>query len=380
MKSDFSVKLTPTNQMGGDMKKIECTIRFITPAFLGDAEQNGAWRSPPFKALLRQWWRVIVAREHGYDYRTVREAEGLLFGHAWLEKTGRGVWAAQSRVRMRLDRWRTGELTQWPKDHKIPHPEVQKTPAIGSHLYLGYGPLTFTKGTVLQKQCAIDVGEEARLRLGFPVREEPTLMKTLQLISWFGTAGSRSRNGWGSISLNHGRLVSQRDLLHGKADDFLKDLTRPLKECLSQEWPHAIGRDDKGPLIWKMPNSRDNWSEAMKDLAQVKIVFRTRLPFNGAGGDFFDRHLLAYPVTHHDVRAWGKKSRLANQLRFKVIQEEGGKYTPVAYHLPCGLPRELLDKLNTREREKLTPAHQAEVWRQVHEKIGQHMIRIQGGR
>ena len=34
------------------------TVRFTTPAFLGDAEQNGAWRTPPFKALLRQWWRV----------------------------------------------------------------------------------------------------------------------------------------------------------------------------------------------------------------------------------------------------------------------------------------------------------------------------------
>jgi hypothetical protein len=33
-------------------------VSFTTPAFLGDAEQNGQWRTPPFKALLRQWWRV----------------------------------------------------------------------------------------------------------------------------------------------------------------------------------------------------------------------------------------------------------------------------------------------------------------------------------
>lgn len=31
------------------------TLRFLTPAFLGDAEQNGRWRTPSLKALLRQW-------------------------------------------------------------------------------------------------------------------------------------------------------------------------------------------------------------------------------------------------------------------------------------------------------------------------------------
>lgn len=32
-------------------------LRFQTPAFLGNAQQQGPWRTPPFKALLRQWWQ-----------------------------------------------------------------------------------------------------------------------------------------------------------------------------------------------------------------------------------------------------------------------------------------------------------------------------------
>lgn len=28
-------------------------VRFLTPAFLGDAEQTGQWRTPPFKERLR---------------------------------------------------------------------------------------------------------------------------------------------------------------------------------------------------------------------------------------------------------------------------------------------------------------------------------------
>lgn len=31
-------------------------LRFQTPAFLGNSQQQAQWRTPPLKALLRQWW------------------------------------------------------------------------------------------------------------------------------------------------------------------------------------------------------------------------------------------------------------------------------------------------------------------------------------
>ena len=34
-------------------------LRFQTPAFFGNAQQQGQWCTPPFKALLRQWWQVL---------------------------------------------------------------------------------------------------------------------------------------------------------------------------------------------------------------------------------------------------------------------------------------------------------------------------------
>ncbi len=43
------------------MKKLEYQVAFTTPAFLGNADQQAQWRTPPFKALLRQWWRVVHA-------------------------------------------------------------------------------------------------------------------------------------------------------------------------------------------------------------------------------------------------------------------------------------------------------------------------------
>lgn len=40
------------------MQTRDYTARFLTPAFLGNAGQDGQWRTPPFKHLLREWWRV----------------------------------------------------------------------------------------------------------------------------------------------------------------------------------------------------------------------------------------------------------------------------------------------------------------------------------
>jgi CRISPR-associated protein Cmr1 len=49
------------------MRTFEYTLRFNTPAFLGNAEQNGQWRTPPIKAQLRQWWRVAHAADNRFE-------------------------------------------------------------------------------------------------------------------------------------------------------------------------------------------------------------------------------------------------------------------------------------------------------------------------
>ncbi len=52
------------------MRQMKYRIEFLTPAFLGNAEQSGQWRAPPFKALLRQWWRVVWAQRHRFKEKT----------------------------------------------------------------------------------------------------------------------------------------------------------------------------------------------------------------------------------------------------------------------------------------------------------------------
>ncbi|HLB30968.1 MAG TPA: hypothetical protein VJN91_05515, partial [Gammaproteobacteria bacterium] len=132
------------------MKKLEYTVSFTTPAFLGNAEQQAQWRTPPFKALLRQWWRVVYAADHEFNVNVsdMRREEGQLFGHAWLEDdhdaNSRPAKARKSLVRIRLSRWEIGKLRQWEHLGSVGHPEVKFS--VGSDLYLGYGPVTLPKG------------------------------------------------------------------------------------------------------------------------------------------------------------------------------------------------------------------------------------------
>jgi CRISPR-associated protein Cmr1 len=346
-------------------KTLEYRLSFATPAFLGNAQQQAQWRTPPIKALIRQWWRVVKAPQVRFNIAELRNEEGSLFGTASDEGKEQSHC---SHLRLRLSGWDDGKLTTWPVgEPKINHPEKGQ---VGSDLYLGYGPLVFVKGagTVLgvskssgQKRTAIDDKAQAELRLMFPDAYAPELIATLQLIAWFGTLGSRSRNGWGALQMLHEQLKS---LTRSNLEEF--QVTRSLTDCLQEDWPHAIGKDGAGPLVWKTRVTGD-WRQVMKELARIKIAFRTQFKFEsgGDGARIERRHVLAYPVTNHNPRPWVNQERLANQLRFKVARTTDGELEGVIVHLPCKVPDELLRKLDIRDQKFLRTSELA-VWQAVH--------------
>lgn len=336
------------------MKSAQFKLLLLSPAFLGDAHQSGVWRTPPIKALLREWWRVAAAPESGYDHRSLRETEGLLFGNAWLEPDAdKNSRFCKSRVRMALERWDEGKMRTWvTQDPQVPHSEVHdregRSRPVGSQLYLGYGPLTFQKGTKIKANAALQAGETNTLDLAWPEADTDAIAHTLQLIDWFGTLGGRSRNGWGSLSLGLEPLATGHALLTA--------VVRELKACLKLDWPHAIGSDNKGPLVWESKDSFADWKVAMTFLARTKIGFRTSLKFEGGEPHRQPqkRHVLAYPVTHHKVSGWGNETRLANQIRFKLVSTEGNKLKARIYHTPHKSPLAIgnIDELA--------------VWQQIH--------------
>ncbi|MFN3786427.1 MAG: RAMP superfamily CRISPR-associated protein, partial [Thiothrix sp.] len=209
------------------MQELFYTVSFTTPAFLGNAEQQAQWRTPPFKALLRQWWRVAAAPQFNYDHHALREAEGILFGQAH-EGDNR-----KSLVRFRLSQWDSGKLTRLKNSETVVHQEVQYNRGnIEANVYLGFGPVS-TRG--LAKPPAIEPEKQtAELWLGFPDANDEKIKQAVRLMGWFGTLGSRSRNGWGSL---------QMDGIQSPQAADLTPFSRSLSQCLQLDWPHAIGRD-----------------------------------------------------------------------------------------------------------------------------------------
>jgi CRISPR-associated protein Cmr1 len=327
------------------VKQFNFAVCFNTPAFLGNAEQNAQWRTPPFKSLLRQWWRVAYAAQHGFkpnDLATMRREEGLLFGVA---SDGEGE-SRKSQLRIRLGKWVDGTLKGWDglEQGAVTHPEAEKANyKVGPHAYLGYGPLDGRGGTKSNRKgnAAIQAGDTAVLSIAMPtthqdselrrVLEEngPSVEQALRLIDRFGTLGSRSRNGWGSLA-----LLPLPQAGEGWGEGALP--LRPWQDCLDRDWPHAIGQDSKGALIWQTA-PHDEWKALMKTLAELKISMRRLFLFppTQPDGEVHDRHWLSYPVTRHNVRAWDKaKLRLPNSLRFKVRQTADGKLVGIIVHIP----------------------------------------------
>ncbi len=362
-------------------------LRLVTPGFLGDAAQRGEWRTPPLKAALRQWWRLLLfaqqaAKGKHPSMKALREREGETFGHAWLELDGGRKWFVRSPLRLALDRWVAGDLATVSEESKISHPEVPMQ--IGALLYAGYGPLIYqAKNTVLKAPPALEAGSAAKLSISWPARAGESLGKQVQwlalLLHWFGTIGGRSRNGWGSIQLfrEDGSPVAHLDDAR-----FLSSVSVDLERCMQQEWPHAIGKDATGPLVWRSKTRFDSWQEAMRAVSEIKIAFRTALD-PGTPGSIAERHILAYPVTNHRVNAWGNQARLANQLRFKVHSVQGPKgksaFLPMAFHLPHRLPQELEKLLPDGDRPKAAIQRQLQVWHKVHGILDGRMVRASFG-
>ena len=291
------------------MQKMKYRFRFLTPAFLGNVEQSGQWRTPPFKALLRQWWRVVWAARHGFpeDFAQMRLEEGRLFGNAWIEGDFR-----KSAVRMRLSKrcaspelkgegegWTTGSLTrnQWGRqklDGKIRHPEVNQP--VGPLLYLGYGPLKVEAirksggrkeyATVLKGNAAIQAGEAAELSIAAPESDVADIRSALSLMNAYGTVGGRSRNGWGSSMIqpldDSPSVNASADTSRQGAGKLDRSFLRPWRDALALDWPHVIGADETGPLVWRTSESYDDWKTLMRDLAILKIGLRTMFAFPSA--------------------------------------------------------------------------------------------------
>lgn len=378
------------------MHELTYQVSFNTPAFLGNAEQQAQWRTPPFKALLRQWWRVVKAPSVGYDHKRLLVVENALFGSA-LDGEG----SSRSKVQLRLSAWDEGAMSALQSMARHPHPEVKdrdrKPIDIGTAVYLGFGPVTLQG----MRKAITPVATPLTFKIRCPEAESVDIKKTMQVVAWFGAVGSRSRNAWGSVRLEGEGVLGIEGLCDSKLAELLslRTISAALGDRLAGEWPHSMGLCSDGrPAVWRVVSGQkqvdgktqfvgfEKWEQVLERFAALKIGFRTRFSFHNQGGphrDVMDRHVLAYPVTNHAL-ANLPNARLASQMRFKVIANKDGKFFGVIAHVPVAMPR---DFFYDRERQQMNPpaiADQVRVWHEVHQFLnapqpGGQVIRIRKG-
>jgi len=320
------------------MERLEYKLTFVTPAFLGNAGQRAQWRTPPFKALLRQWWRVAYAAKHGFNVNIeeMRREEGLLFGNAWLSREENGRKVAdhcKSQIRIRL----------------LPMPDSRQEPwAMGTQngttpmqMHIGTSYAWFglvRRGPGLPDRTAIKANStegERLLQVHTPPRHIPVLQETLRLIDAFGQVGSRSRGGWGSF-----RILGLKPLEVGEMTRY----TQPLAKCLDRDWPVSFSADSKGICLWQSRRNFRSWAKAMETLAAERRTIRTSLR-NVEGGDA--RIALGF----------AGQGRMPSPLRWKVFGNDSDKLVIRVFAMPHKLP---VASDKTMDREKLIRA-----WRSV---------------
>lgn len=292
-------------------------LRFVTPAFLGNADQDGQWRTPPIKALLRQFWRMAYAAAEGFniDVATMRREEGRLFGHAWLEDDkdarGRSVAARKSSVRIRLHADRGQAWTDGTQKGVHPLPDGPDTS------YAWFGLVKRGRGQADRTAIRAEKAESTRrLELAFPESVAARMDEVIALIDAFGLLGSRSRGGWGALQVEGSKTI---------ATDVLPGYARDLGDCLRHDWAMSLARDGRGLLVWESNNSFRAWADAMRFIARHRQTVRKA---------------LKEPEDLRPALGFAGTGRMPSPLRWKVFADQKGRLKVRVFAMPHRLPED----------------------------------------
>lgn len=305
-------------------------VEFITPTFLGGADGNAEIRTAPFKNLLRRWWRIANGN---LSPEELWQKESELFGSTEKNpKTGKTFGKSKVMFGI-LDSNNVRYINE-----KI---DIGKDEYTNLAMYAGYGSANSGKNYIAPKSRCSFV-------LTIPAKEELSITKTLFYIHLFGTLGSRSRNGFGSISIMPKNFKFDPKLHFPLPVDFEKALS------FNKNYPFCVGKDKNGMLCWKTENCT-SWQEAFEITARIYHQLVVDLKKDDKNYKTRWRNLLGYAT---------KNSRLPSQLILKICKfsskNSNGILKDIFYGQVFHLPYSVDDW-------KKEDGNQLEAWKFIHE-------------
>jgi CRISPR-associated protein Cmr1 len=191
-----------------DMHTLSAHFRVVTPLFLGGANPTveAELRPASIKGALRFWWRALMWSRGVSDVATLRGKEAALFGSSekgqakFLLTTSPSAELPQISAKSILGKTGTGAV-----------PQNSREIVDDGARYLGYGLMhafpsknTDTLAGQLSRPC-LPSPFEFEVKLAFKNSatecEISSIADALKLLGLCGGLGSRSRRGWGSLTL-----------------------------------------------------------------------------------------------------------------------------------------------------------------------------------
>jgi CRISPR-associated protein Cmr1 len=179
---------------------IRATYRLVTPTFLAGADQKDAELRPPsIKSALRFWWRALAYSHYKGDLEQIAKRESLIFGSTEQQ----GVFHLSISTKHELHKVR-GDIGEVLRDFEYKSPNVVGSGA----LYLAYGVANAfasrPNGTPAGLLTRGHLKDNQEFSLTLIVRNDAyleELYQVVELLGLVGGLGSKSRKGYGSLTI-----------------------------------------------------------------------------------------------------------------------------------------------------------------------------------
>lgn len=227
------------------MDKIEARFRIVTPMFISGADQTKAeLRVPSIKGALRFWWRALNYKE---EPKRLLEMERNLFGSS--DKN-----FGQSKISMSL------------KNVNLKSTKIQNKWNVNDwRAYVGYGLSEDQSGKKRENIYRSFLEPDGTFSLIMGSKGDlSTINDTLKSFSLLGGLGSRSRNGWGSISITG---IDSKWQIPTSREDYTSQLCELLALYRHDEKIPSYSAISKNTEI-KIGPCFNNYFDAFKDISE----------------------------------------------------------------------------------------------------------------
>lgn len=315
------------------MKKLTFDLEFITPAFIGGANQQAELRPASFVGLLRWWWRALKGE---CDIKRLREEEIKIFG-------GDGKMASPVYLKVEGDvRKYKGLIKKYGLDLIF---DEKKRAFFGSHIGVGYlyyfMILPKEKRNGLEEERREFIEPDSKIKLTLIGKDEVLkhYIASLWALVFLGGVGARSRRGGGNLTVVD---YNPKDLGISfiPTGDLYKWLLKNLEKAKDLVGFSKNSCDKYSNLPspessdFKLEISKtkfDTWFEALNDIGNRFMSFRIKNRQR-----VFDTAVFGLPVMHSNgkfVEAERGIRRRSSPVIIKVLKTPEDKYQWMALKL-----------------------------------------------